>query len=136
MGSKKNRWSEKDIKTMLSIIDKKGFSNETCIAVAKKIKRSSSAVQNKYRSLVPIAKKQTSIGTRPYANKGVAASSFEAAEAAFANSNHTAPEPVEPVVEIAEHAQEFVTVKEAKLVHYANDILILQVDKDIVIYKI
>ena len=51
MGTKKNRWSEKDIKTMMSMMDKNGFTAETTSAVAKKIKRSTSAVQNKYRAL-------------------------------------------------------------------------------------
>jgi len=134
MGTKKTRWSEKEIKTLMSTIDKKGFSGETCIAIAKKIGRSSSSVQNKYRALVGKVKKTKTIAEKHYGT--TPANSFEAAEAAFNNANHTAPEPVEPVIEVAEHAKDFIAVKDAKLVHYTDNILILQVDKDIVIYKI
>ena len=141
MGTKKNRWSEKDIKTMMSMMDKNGFTAETTSAVAKKIKRSTSAVQNKYRALTGKVKKPKSIAKQHYSNNG-AGSAIDAAEQAFkastegsANTNSTVPEQ-EVKIEIADHAKGFIEVKDAKLIHYTNNLLILQVGKEVVIYNI
>lgn len=142
MGTKKNRWSEKDIKTLLSTMDKKGFNAKSCIAVAKKLGRSSSAVQNKYRALTGKNKTKISAvapGHVPAPVIDEAEKQFQKAKAReefdelFVSQPSFTPE---PKVEVAEHAQEFIKVRKAKLVHYKDDILILQVDGEIVIYNI
>lgn len=139
MGTKKKRWTPSEVKEVMKTVTKKGNNSKTWLSLAKKLKKSTSAVYNKWREQVKIIEKEMSAETvRP----SVTSTAIDAAEQAFkastevsANTNSTVPEQ-EVKVEIADHAKGFIEVKDAKLIHYTNNLLILQVGKEVVIYNI